>query len=121
MSNYYLGRTPVETLGGSPRYLYLLRRNEDGELFVVRSDQLTDDTSYTINNPGRPEDNFEDFEAGVDFFEGVNDEHQLVYPNMNYTQYRWDDRSMFYYVNDEGQLVQKLFGGYEYPTGISGS
>jgi hypothetical protein len=119
MSNYYLGRTPVETLGDSPRYWYALRRNEDGELFIVRSDQLTDDTSYDINVPGNVENNFEDFETGIDFFEGVDDEHEFVYVNIKYTQYRWDDRSIFYYVDDQGQLVQRVFSGYTYPEGIS--
>ena len=119
MSNYYLGRTPIETLGDSPRYWYALRRNEDGELYIVRSDQLTDDSSYDINIPGNPENNFEDFEAGVDFFDGLDEDHEEVYPNLNYTQYRWDDRSIFYYVNNEGQLVARIFSGYTYPEGIS--
>lgn len=118
-SNFYLGRTPVETLGDSPRYWYALRRNEDGELFIVRSDQLTDGDDYDINVPGDPIDNFEDFEPGIDFFEGINEEHEPEYENMYYTQYRWDDRSIFYYVNDEGQLVQRIFKTYTYPNGIS--
>ncbi len=118
-SNFYLGRTPVETLGDSPRYWYALRRNEDGELFIVRSDQLTDGDDYDINIPGDPSDNFEDFEPGIDFFEGINEEHEPEYENMYYTQYRWDDRSIFYYVNDEGQLVQRIFKTYTYPNGIS--
>jgi hypothetical protein len=119
MSNYYLGRTPTETLGESPRYWYALRRNDDGELFIVRSDQLTDDTSYEINLPGDNNDNFEDFEAGVDFFEGRDDDHEIIYPNLYYTQYRWDDRSIFYYVDSEGRLVQRVFAGYTYPEGVS--
>ena len=63
-SNYYLGRDPVETLGQSPRYWYALRRNEDGELYIVRSDQVTDKDAYELNIPGPPEENFEDFEPG---------------------------------------------------------
>lgn len=119
MSNYYFGRTPIETLGDSPRYWYALRRNDDGELFLVRSDQLTDKDSYEINIPGAPGGNFEDFEAGIDFFEGVDEDHQLQYANMFYTQYRWDDRSIFYYIDDEGRLAQRINVGYEYPEGIS--
>lgn len=119
MSNYYFGRTPIETLGDSPRYWYALRRNDDGELFLVRSDQLTDKDSYEINIPGAPQGNFEDFEAGIDFFEGVDEDHQLQYANMFYTQYRWDDRGIFYYVDDEGRLAQRINVGYEYPDGIS--
>lgn len=118
-NNYYLGRDPIETLGDSPRYWYALRRNEDGELFIVRSDQVTDKESYNLNLPGDPIENFEDFEPGVDYFEGVDENHEKVFDNIYYTQYRWDDRSMFYYVDNEGNLVQRIFQGYSYPTGIS--
>ena len=118
-SNYYLGRDPVETLGDSPRYWYALRRNEDGELFIVRSDQVTDKDSYSINIPGDPTENFEDFEPGVDFLDGTKADHEPEYENMYYTQYRWDDRSIFYYVDAEGMLVQRINQGYSYPNGIS--
>lgn len=118
-SNYYLGRDPVETLGASPRYWYALRRNADGELFVVTSDQVTDKDTYVINLPGDPTENFEDFEPGIDYFEGVDEDHEKVFDNMKYTQYRWDDRLLFYYVDSEGNLVQRIFKGYTYPTGIS--
>ena len=118
-SNYYLGRDPIETLGTSPRYWYALRRNIDGELFIVRSDQVTDKDSYELNLPGPPEENFEDFEPGVDYFDGVDANHEAVYDNLKYTQYRWDDRSIFYYVDSQGQLVQRINQGYSYPAGIS--
>jgi len=118
-SNYYLGRDPVETLGDSPRYWYALRRNQDGELFIVRSDQVTDKDSYEINIPGDPTENFEDFEPGVDFLDGTKEDHEPEYENMYYTQYRWDDRSIFYYVDGQGMLVQRINQGYSYPNGIS--
>ena len=118
-SNYYLGRDPVETLGASPRYWYALRRNDDGELYIVRSDQVIDKESYELNTPGDPAENFEDFEVGVDYFDGIDAEHEKVYENMKYTQYRWDDRSIFYYIDSQGQLVQRIFQGYTYPSGIS--
>ena len=117
--NYYLGTTPTQSLGDSPRYWYALRRNDDGELFVVRSDQLSDFTNYDINVPGDPAENFEDFETGIDFFDGIDTDHEPEYANMLYTQYRWDNRSMFYYVNGQGQLVQRLFRSYNYPDGVS--
>jgi len=118
-SNYYLGRDPIDTLGQSPRYWYALRRNQDGELFIVRSDQLTDKDAYEINIPGDPADNFEDFEPGVDFFDGIDIEHEPEFENMYYPQYRWDDRSIFYYVDSQGQLIQRINQGYTYPSGTS--
>ena len=119
MSVYYFGKTPEGILGDSPQYFYALRRNDDGELFLVRSDQLMDKDSYDINLPGNPADNFEDFEAGVDFFDAIDDNHDLIYKNLKYPQYKWDNRSIFYYVDSQGNLVQRLFSGYSYPSGIS--
>ena len=118
-NNYYLGRDPIETLGQSPRYWYALRRNEDGELFIVRSDQLTDKEAYQINIPGDPTENFEAFEPGTDYFDGIKIDHEPEHENMYYTQYRWDDRSIFYYVDSQGMLVQRINQGYTYPSGIS--
>lgn len=118
-SNYYLGTSPDEALGDSPRYLYLIRRNDDGELFLIRSDQLRDKDSIELNIPGEPENNFEDFVPGVDFFNGITDDHEIAYENLVWTQYRWDNRSMLYYVDDQGRLVQRINQNYTYPTGHS--
>jgi hypothetical protein len=119
MSNYYLGTSPENALGDSPRYWYALRRNNDGELFLVRSDQLKDKDSIELNIPGPPEENFEDFEPGVDYFDGVNDDHQVQFDNLVYVQYRWDNRNMLYYIDSEGRLTQRINQGYSYPDGIS--
>jgi hypothetical protein len=116
---YYFGRTPDDLLGSSPQYFYALRRNDDGELFLVRSDQLIDKDTYEINRPGAPADDFEDFEAGVDFFDAIDENHDLVYKNLKYPQYKWDNRAGFYYIDAQGNFVQRLFSGYEYPTGVS--
>jgi hypothetical protein len=118
-STYYLGTSPDEALGDSPRYWYAIRRNEDGELFLLRSDQLIDKDTVELNLPGDPAENFEDFEPGVDYFEGVTADHEIEYDNLVWTQYRWDNRSMLYYIDSEGRLVQRINQGYTYPTGHS--
>ena len=118
-SSYYLGTTPAEALGDSPRYWYALRKNEDGEIFFVRSDQIIDRDAYELNNPGPPEEDFENFEPGVDFFDGVDATHEKPKENMFYPQYKWDNRSLFYYIDDEGMLIVRINKGYPYPTGIS--
>lgn len=118
-ANYYLGTTPESALGDSPRYLYMIRRNNDGELFLIRSDQLKDKDSIELNIPGSPEDNFEDFEPGVDFFEGIAQDQEIEYKNLGWTQYRWDNRNMLYYIDNEGRLTQRINQGYVYPTGTS--
>ena len=118
-ANYYLGTTPIESLGDSPRYWYAIRRNDDGELFLFRSDQLKDKDSIELNIPGDLEDNFEDFEPGIDYFEGITEDHETEYENLVWVQYRWDDRNMLYYIDSEGRLTQRINQGYVYPTGTS--
>ena len=119
-SPYYFGQSPDESLGDSPRYFYAIRRNDDGELFLLRSDQLKDKDSIDINLPGPPEQTFEDFEPGIDYFEGIADDHESNFANMKYPQYKWDQRSTLYYIDDEGMLVQRVNQDYTYPTNISG-
>jgi hypothetical protein len=118
-STYYLGTTPSESLGESPRYWYALRKNQDGELFLVRSDQITDLDAYQLNIPGPPEEDFDEFEPGVDFLDGIDENHEPVKENMYYPQYKWDNRSLFYYVDDEGMFAVRINKGYTYPNGIS--
>jgi hypothetical protein len=117
--NYYIGTTPSQSLGDSPRYWYALRRNQDGELFLLRSDQLKDKDSIELNLPGDPAETFEDFEPGVDYFEGITADHEIEYENLVWTQYRWDNRNMLYYIDSEGRLTQRINQGYTYPTGHS--
>ena len=118
-STYYLGQSPDEALGDSPRYWYALRRNEDGELFLLRSDQLKDKNSIELNLPGNPAETFEDFEPGVDYFEGITADHEIEYDNLVWTQYRWDNRNILYYIDNQGRLTQRINQGYTYPTGHS--
>lgn len=119
MSNYYIGTSPTESLGDSNRYFYAMRRNVDGELFFVRSDQLKDTDAVELNQPGAIGETFEDFEAGIDFLDGIDSNHNVIYDNLKYPQYKWDNRSIFYYVDAQGQLVMRINKGYVYPIGIS--
>lgn len=119
MSAYYVGQSGDDALGDSPRFLYMVKRNDDGEIFLVRSDQLKDKDSFDINEPGEPSENFEDFEPGIDYFEGIDQNHEKTYRNMVWTQYRWDNRSCLYYINEQGQLVLRINQTYTYPTGHS--
>jgi len=119
MSNYYLGTSPENVLGDTPRYFYALRRNQNGSLFLVKNDNIKEGQSIEINDIGDVEQNYNDFETGVDFYEGKNVNHQQVFENLKYPQYRWDSRSLLYYIDSEGQLVARLNEGYTYPIGVS--
>lgn len=115
---YYIGQQPSDVLGDQPRFFYGLRRTDDGELYFARVDQLIGDDAIDINAPGDPSGNYEDFEVNVDFYEGRDVYHNLVFENLNYEQYRWDDRSIYYYIDDDGQLVARVNATYTYPTGV---
>ena len=121
MSTYYFGQAANESLGNSPRYLYMIRRNDDGEVFLERIDNLISKDTIHLNLPGKPSETFEDFEPGIDYFEGVNADHEVEDDNLVWSQYRWDQRSILFYVDCNGMLTQRINQNYEYPTGNSSS
>lgn len=105
---YYIGQNPGDVLGDTARYFYGVRRTDQGELFLVRSDQLLDSDSISINRSGESSENFPNFNEGVDFFEGRTIEHTLIYDNLVYEQFKWDNKSVYYYVNSNGELVLSI-------------
>jgi hypothetical protein len=116
----YIGNTPENVYNSiSSRYMYGLRRTDQGELFVGKLDQASNDGSIELNKPGLPQDNFNNFQEGQDFFEGRNVNHDLVYENLNYEQFRWDDKNIFYYVDAEGVLTARLGQAVTYDDGSS--
>jgi len=118
---YYIGTNPGDVNSSFiKRYFYGLRRNVDGELFLISADQLSgEDNSITINDLGESAGNFPYFEEGIDYLDGITDEHILVYENLRYPQMKWDGRFLVYYIDDDGQLTVRINKGYNYPPGIS--
>ena len=119
----YIGISPEKVLDGfAKKFLYGLRRNDDGELFLIRVDQLGagDDNSVVINEQGTSDENFPDFEEGIDFLDGVDEDHDIVYANLRYTQLKWDDRSLLFYIDsDTGQFIQLISEGHQFEENIS--
>ena len=119
MSNY-TGTTPDHINGAIPdRYFYGLRRTDNGELFIGKMDQMSTTDGVTINKPGDPTKNYPSFEEGQDFYEGRDVNHDLVYENLNYEQFKWDGRNISYYVNDEGELVARVNHSFTYDENSS--
>ena len=101
---------------GNPRYFYALRRDEQGLLFFAKIDQLTDTGLITINNSGLTEGDYTEFEYGVDFFDGrLLEDHSRPYENLQWDQYRWDNKNVFYYINTAGELIVRINQNYVYP------
>ena len=118
--SYYAGQTNIADILGSdnPRYFYALRRDEQGLLYFAKIDQLKDTGTIIINNPGLNENDFSDFEYGVDFFDGrLDEDHSRPYENLYFDQYRWDNKNIFYYINDNGEFVVRVNETFPYPPG----
>jgi len=119
---YYVGNNPQDVLDGFiKRYFYGLRRNQDGELYLIRIDQLQGaDNVAVINDIGVSANNFLDFEEGIDFLDGIDADKNVVYANLRYPQMRWDGRSLVYYIDPvDGQFIMRISEGYEYPEKAS--
>jgi len=119
---YYVGNNPGTIIDGFiKRYFYGMRRNDDGELFLIRQDQLSGEGTAVINDIGVGENNFLDFEEGIDFLEGIDEDHDIVYENLRYPQIKWDGRLLTYYVDPvDGQFIVRISEDYQYPDGVSG-
>lgn len=117
-SNYFFGPDEDLLLAGVPKYFYGLRRTDDGDLYLERLNQLSTEDSITINLPGPPEEDWVQFEYGVDYLDNVTVNHETQFENLFYNQYRWDNRSMYYYIDENGSLVVRIGQKYTYPTGI---
>jgi hypothetical protein len=116
----YAGNDVTSVTGNiDGRYMYALRRTDQGELFFTKIDQMESGASIQINSPGDPTYNYNDFEQGIDFYEGRDQNHEVVYPNLNYEQLRWDNRHLNYYVNDEGEFVLVFNEAHTYATDVS--
>lgn len=117
---FYTGQVnlPDQIGYGNSRYFYGLRRTDDGKMYFTRVDQLTSQETITINVAGTAANNFENFEWGVDYFDGrLASDHSRPYPNLYWDQYRWDARSIYYYINSAGQLVARVNAVYNnYPA-----
>lgn len=121
---YYIGQNVLtDLLGtGNPRYFYALRRTDDGLVSFAKIDQLKDAESITVNVAGPNDQNYEDFEYGTDYFDGrLENDHSRPFENLYWDQYRWDGKNMFYYINEQGELVVRINQKYDYPAVFVGS
>jgi hypothetical protein len=118
MSNYEFGKSKTDLIGDTPQYFYGIKRNDDGEIIFTRVNLLSRESSITVNVVGDAAENFTEFETGVDYSDGRDAEHNIVFDNLSYEQYRWNNASMYYYIDADGQLVARMNTKYPYPNNI---
>ena len=120
MTYYIGGETNLSTLIGpdNRRYFLALRRTDDGTLYFGKIDQVFDAGALAINDPGLVENDYTDFEYGVDFFDGRQEsDHSRPYINLHWDQYRWDNKNVYYYIDAQGNFVVRINQAYSYPAG----
>jgi hypothetical protein len=120
MSNYYAKN--AETSKRERFYFYGLNRNDsDGFVTLYKIDINENDGQVPIQTPAidvTGNRTFENFEIGVDFFEGRDVEHNLVFDNLICEQYKWDSKNINYFIDDEGNLVARINYPYQYSEGV---
>ena len=118
---YYIGNeNGLDSLIGpdNRRFFLALRRTDDGTLYFGKIDQISDSGALTINDPGLVENDYTDFEYGVDFFDGRQEsDHSRPYTNLHWDQYRWDNKNVYYYIDGQGNFVVRINQAYSYPAG----
>ena len=118
--SHYIGNTPNDVLRDiDNRFFYAIRRNDDGELFLAKVDQSKPGEFVTINQSGVSSDSFQNFDQGQDFFEGRDVYHELVYDDLKYEQFKWDNRNIFFYVDNDGYFTIKVNENHIYDNSAS--
>lgn len=111
----YVGANVNQVIDGmGTRYFYGLRKQDDGSMYLATVDQLNPTDQIEINVPGDITENYNDFDIGQDFLEGRDVNHEKVYKNLKYEQYRWDYQKINYYINQDGNLVARVNDPYDY-------
>jgi len=98
-------------------YFYGLKRDDAGNLYFGKVDLTSTSDSVTLvdlTKRSGTEAQYEFPGVGSDYFEGRNADHTLVNPSLNYEQYKWTAENMYYFLNDQGQLVLRINNTYSY-------
>lgn len=119
MSNY-IGINSDQIYGSiDNRYFYAIRRTDEGELFLSKIDQTKKGDSVTLIQGNATTNSFQNFDQGQDFFEGRDVFHEIVYEDLKYEQFKWDNKSLFYYIDDDGYFTIKINQNHVYDDNAS--
>jgi hypothetical protein len=129
-NNFYLGQSPAEFENQTSRYFYGMARTTDGFLKIEKinldSDvdqvSLQDLTTWSVNSLTETQlqtQLFDQFEEGVDFFEGVDGTTRMPnYKGLAYEQYKWSPDDLYYYIDNNGVLCVRVDNPYVYSFGV---
>lgn len=113
----YIGPSP-----GEKTFFYGFSRSNDGELTFTKVDFLADAGEVVVINDLTLRDDQEaqyDFPGfDQDYFDGRGANHELVNQSLNYEQYKFRGADLYYFIDEDGQLVVRINEEYTYPDQI---
>ena len=103
------------------KYLYALRLDNDGTLYLNRVDSSKHDSSITLFLGPLTNQNVADkFDLSTgEFYDGRDiNSRELVDENLYYEQWRWDSKFISYYINSDGEFVALVGEDRIYPEDV---
>ena len=111
----YIGATG----GLPPSYFYKLTRDASGYLVFTKVDLNADSTAVVVNNNAVSTDSEQQqqFDIGSDVVViNVNADHEIINLAAGYSQYKIKSEDLVYFINNNGDMIVRINGGYDYPT-----
>ena len=105
----------TETELGNDFYVHALRKDANGMLIYTRIRSIDNEIADFTRKDGTP---YLDISAGLyDYVEEVTEEKSLYNnPLDRYQQFRFDERKISYFIDDDGYFVVRLNEPYDYST-----
>tara|TARA_B100000497_G_C7382212_1_gene244703 strand:+ start:219 stop:590 length:372 start_codon:yes stop_codon:yes gene_type:complete len=105
----------TETELGNDFYVHALRKDANGMLIYTRIRSIDNEIADFTRKDGTP---YLDISAGLyDYVEEVTEEKSLYNnPLDRYQQFRFDERKISYFIDDDGYFVVRFNEPYDYST-----
>ena len=106
---YYIGNP----LNSTNKFFYKFTRSDDGYLTFTKVNLETGSEDVV--------DNINDLDFTLDdgsVVINIDENHELVNADGGHTQYKLKQTDILYFINDEGELILRVNGEYNYPTNV---
>lgn len=107
------------TGGLPPSYFYKLSRDATGYLVFTKVDLNADTTAVVVNNNSvdTGAEQQQQFDIGSDVVVvNVNADHEIIDSAAGHSQYKIKPEDLVYFINDNGDMIVRINGSYDYPT-----
>lgn len=101
---YVVGKTVEEFNNSTDKYIFALRRTEDGDLYLLKAN-LTDSNEVVELFGEEVPAEFQSMDIpGSDYFDGRAQDHTLEYTthDVKYEQWKWVNRTQSYFIDSDG-------------------